>query len=90
MGPRTHRTTVGEHYNEGARRLWKAIVRDGIRQADVAARLECDPGALNKWLFGQQRPSAKSRYKVQDEFGIEPRLWDEDPKGPCPIPSVAA
>jgi transcriptional regulator with XRE-family HTH domain len=62
--------------NRGAQRLRKAVPRG--EQTKLAGKLGVDPAAVCKWLKGKHVPAARFRAKIEDEYGIGWRLWDQE------------
>jgi transcriptional regulator with XRE-family HTH domain len=44
----------------------------------LAGKLGVDPAAVCKWLKGKHVPAARFRAKIEDEYGIGWRLWDQE------------
>jgi transcriptional regulator with XRE-family HTH domain len=75
------KTAVGPHASEGMRRLWAVMIERRWSQTQLAAALS-PPGAdwsakVNRWLYGDRRPEASGRFRMEEVLGIDPRTWDE-------------
>ena len=59
-------------------------------QAGVARRLGTYQSVVSRWLSGEPKPGAEFRFKIEDEFDISPRLWDElvEPAPEEPVPDT--
>ena len=74
------RTELGPKFNEGARLLWLAIIREGITQFALSRELGiATPGVQNRWLWGDQRPMNPWRKKINERFSVPVDAWDEEP-----------
>lgn len=63
--------------NRGAQALRVALPDRGD-QAKLAARLKVDPGAVSRWFRGSLKPGTELRALLEDEYGVNWRLWDEE------------
>lgn len=63
--------------NRGALAIQEKLKERGKR-AELAAELGIDPGMVSRWVGGQRRPEVEYRAKLEDKYGINWRLWDED------------
>jgi transcriptional regulator with XRE-family HTH domain len=63
--------------NRGAVALLELMGVRGSR-AELADALKVDRSVLTRWLQGMPRPSAGPRLAIQERFGIDWKLWDED------------
>ena len=53
----------------------------GLRQVDVAKRMDVDQGAVSKWESGETRPSRKYHKKLARLYGCTvEELFEEDGK----------
>jgi hypothetical protein len=86
---KTYRTTLGPHFNEGARMLWVATISKGIGSAGVAALADLDQSSVYRWMYGDQKPARSSAEQLKKHFGIDPSLWDERPREQFSIPDAA-
>lgn len=76
-GPRQSvRRHFGEHWNEGSRLLWLALAAREEGPENVTAALGCARGMSTKWLYGDQRPSAKIRGQLDSLYGVPWSSWD--------------
>ena len=55
----------------------------GLRQIDVAKKLDVDQGAVSKWESGETRPSRKYHKKLARLYGVK---VEELPLGMVPGP----
>lgn len=46
-------------------------------QTAVGARLGKHQSVISQWVTGERTPNAQARAKLEDEFGIDWRAWDE-------------
>lgn len=54
------------------------ICKDADRgQTSVAERLDEHQSLVSRWVAGERIPSAQSRKKIEDVFGIDWRSWDD-------------
>jgi transcriptional regulator with XRE-family HTH domain len=89
-----HRRRLGPNWNEGARRLWLVMIERGLNQSDVRRGLkgpsgnELTEGAVNRWLYGERRPSGRLLTQIEDVFGVPAGAWFQTAVGK--IPSRAA
>jgi hypothetical protein len=47
------------------------------------------PGAQNRWLWGDHRPSYPWREKLFEQFGIPVGAWNMEPAAPFTPPAIA-
>lgn len=79
-----HRRRLGAHWNRGALLLWQFMFKHGLRQSDIRDRLHgksdkpLSDGAVNRWLYGERRPSRPLTTQMERLFGIEPASWDDE------------
>jgi transcriptional regulator with XRE-family HTH domain len=66
---------MGDHFNEGARQLWGAVESLG-GQRQAAEKIGADVTALNRWLYGDRKPSREFASKIADALGIPVNAWD--------------
>jgi transcriptional regulator with XRE-family HTH domain len=71
----------GKKDNDGARALRSRFPdRGGI--SEVAEKVGTDSSVVSRWFSGERKPDPKMRARLQDEYGIDWRLFDnEDEKG---------
>lgn len=94
-GPRdkpraTSRTTLGDRFTEGARRMWLELDKRSWQQSDLSAFLEEPLAKVHTWLYGDAIPVLKSALNIQKKLGIDPLLFAKDPVRPFQPPAVAA
>ena len=91
---RLTRTTLGPSFSEGARLLWGVLLRRGLSQVDLAAMLR-DPNGVpvkqstvNRWLYGERRPSLGIVVQFADLFRIPARAWSLKPSRRFVLPAA--
>jgi transcriptional regulator with XRE-family HTH domain len=62
--------------NRGAERLRELLGERGA-PAKLAKKLGADPAMVSRWVNGDRTPDTIYRAKLEDEFGIGWRSWDE-------------
>lgn len=78
MGATTnHRTTLGEHFSEGARLLW-GLVREYPSIAAFQREHGFHNGEVARLLYGDLRPNIDRAVKLQ-ALGIPPSAWLQKP-----------
>ena len=90
MPVETHRRHVGGNWNEGARLLWDAMRERRLNQADVRKLLrgrdgELAEGAVNRWLYGDRRPSLDLAVQLESALGVPVAAWGREAGGPPPF-----
>ncbi len=75
----------GVHANEGQRQLWIVMLDRDWTQAELAERIGCDSGLVNRWLYAFGKPGLKFLPKVRDELNIEIDAFSTAPTGPWPL-----
>jgi len=45
-------------------------------QSDATARIGVRPGTVNHWLYGDRIPTAKSRIRIFELYGVPITAWD--------------
>ena len=83
------RTTLGDHFSEGARLLWAALTSRGWSQHDLCRALDMKPGTQSRWLYGDQRPGLVVAVKLHDLLAIPVETWNQAPKQPFQPPAAA-
>ena len=81
-----HRTDLGEHFNEGARRLWLAMAKRHETAEDVTRKLGVARGMVGRWLYGDRRPDRLSTQKLVEKYRIPATAWDSPPEVAFEIP----
>jgi ribosome-binding protein aMBF1 (putative translation factor) len=90
MSRRPHRTELGNHFSEGARLLWLAVAaRDGS-QTVLAHEIHVGVAVLNRWLYGERKPSRQFAAIIEARLGIPASAWDAKVRGRFVLPAVAA
>jgi len=85
-----HRRKLGPNWNEGARLLWLAMLENDIKQSEVRKKLrgasgnELADGAVNRWLYGDRRPTGDLPHQIEDQFGVPARAWRQPALGGLP------
>jgi transcriptional regulator with XRE-family HTH domain len=74
MASEAYREALGEHFNEGARALWR-LIEKGATQTALAELVGVKPAVLSRWLYGDRRPELVSAVKLESRLGIAPGLW---------------
>jgi transcriptional regulator with XRE-family HTH domain len=62
--------------NKGALLLREKLGAHGARAA-LAKELEVGPDLVSRWLSGERVPNTLHRRRLEDEYGISWRLWDD-------------
>jgi transcriptional regulator with XRE-family HTH domain len=62
--------------NKGALLLRERLEAHGARAA-LAKSLEVGPDLVSRWLSGERVPNTLHRRRLEDEYGISWRLWDD-------------
>jgi transcriptional regulator with XRE-family HTH domain len=62
--------------NRGAVRL-KELLGERGAPARLAKELDVDPAMVSRWMNGLVSPDTTYRAKLEDEYGIGWRLWDD-------------
>lgn len=88
MSRRPHRTNFGNHFNEGARRLWKCLASNDESQTLLASEIGVSVGVLSRWLYGDRKPSRESASKIEARLGIPATAWDAKAKRGFSLPAV--
>lgn len=71
--------TVKTYPSEGQRVLRKRLAKRG-KAAELARKIGVDPGVVSHWKAATRKPSSSYRDVLQDELGINRRLWDAPPR----------
>jgi transcriptional regulator with XRE-family HTH domain len=91
-----HRRRTGPNWNEGARLLWEVMRDRKLNQSDVRRLLkgptgkELSEGAVNRWLYGDRRPSRASTTQIEEALGVPASAWDKPATGRIPSRVVRA
>jgi transcriptional regulator with XRE-family HTH domain len=67
---------MSEPANKGAILLQEKLKPRGAKAA-LAKALAIGPDLVSRWLSGDRTPDTKHRARLEDEYGINWRLWDE-------------
>lgn len=97
MAGKTHRQSLGDHFSEGARVLWVSMGREKLSQEGLRRRLnehrDADRpmarGVINRWLYGDRKPDGEGRGMLFKSLGIDPSLWECEPRKPFAPPKAA-
>lgn len=60
--------------------------RRGWDQTDLANALGSSNGVVNRWLYGERRPTAASMAKIYDVLKIKMVAWVQPPSEPFAPP----
>jgi transcriptional regulator with XRE-family HTH domain len=61
----------------GRRALLRILER--TRAYHVAARCRISEATVSRWRSGEKSPGPKARLALRDNYGIDPKEWDESP-----------
>src|ERR1051325_4371784 len=75
---KTLRSELGEHFNEGALRMWSLLETNGWGFQELTTRLGCATGLVTRWLYGDQRPGRAWSNKIETVFGVPHNAWDQE------------
>lgn len=87
MARRLQRTTKGEYFTEGARRLWLVLLKRELSQAEAAAEIGTAGATLCRWLYGERRPTLEWVFKMEKAFKVPARCWSEPPTADFQFPA---
>jgi len=73
------RRTLGRQFSEGARLLWFELGKRGWDQSAAARELGTSSGTVNRWLYGERRPSAEWAARIESVLAIPARTFGEPP-----------
>lgn len=62
--------------NRGAQELKERLANRGEKKK-FADALKVDPPMVSHWLSGGRTPTPQQRAKIEDEYGIGWRTWDD-------------
>lgn len=62
--------------NKGALLLRAKLEAHGARAA-LAKSFDVGPDLVSRWLSGERVPNTLHRRRLEDEYGISWRLWDD-------------
>lgn len=48
--------------------------------AAFAKKINTDPSVVSRWLSATRKPTAHFRDLIEDELGIDRRLWEKPPR----------
>lgn len=65
-----------EPVNKGALLLQEKTKERGAK-ANLARDLQVEPDVISRWLSSDRVPSPLHRRKLEDDYGISWRLWDD-------------
>ncbi len=68
--------------NRGAKKLAKKLTEHGAK-ADLARRVGVKLYQVSHWLKGRRKPNVIQRRWLEDNLGIDWRLWDDEIKSPA-------
>jgi transcriptional regulator with XRE-family HTH domain len=54
------------------------LVAERGKKVELARSLKVDQSMVTRWVSGERTPPAGSRLELQERFGIDWRLWDEE------------
>lgn len=86
-----HKTTLGKHFNEGARLLWATMATRSLSPINVAKMLNESRDISNlvsRWLYGERRPCLQSAARIQAVFGINASAWVMAPTCAFVLPTI--
>lgn len=66
-------------YSEAARQMRRRFAKRGAAAA-FARRNRIDPGVVSRWASGQRKPTAEYRDLIEEDLGINRRLWTRPPR----------
>lgn len=92
MSRRPHRTTLGPHFNEGARLLWLRVAEapyDGSQNA-LALAIDVGAGLVSRWLYGDRKPGRAHSATLHQRLGIPASAWDEPASVEFVLPATIA
>jgi transcriptional regulator with XRE-family HTH domain len=81
------RTTLGPHFSEGARQLWRVVER-GVSQEEIRRAIGLGRGMVHRFLYGDRKMSLDVAVRIETAFGIRPALWLEPSTRPFDPSSV--
>ena len=90
MSHPSHRSELGEHFNEGARLLWKVLDERECSQLQLQRDLGVPAGVVNRLLYGERRPGLKMALLIEEKFDIPLTSWNEAPKKKFTLPTAKA
>lgn len=69
------------HVNPGADALAKELDKRGMTQGALRRALGLSQGVVTRWLSGRQNPNLEYALRLEDEFGVNARLWPTNDGG---------
>ncbi len=84
---RNYRRTFGEHFSEGARRLWMVAEREGLTHRALRARI-ARGFDVTRWLYGDVVPPVAALVRIQDLWAIPVATWLQPPSEPFTLPAM--
>lgn len=88
MAIETTRRELGKQFSEGARLLWQEKAERGWTQGALMRAIGAKPGVVQRWLYGDTKPSWKWASKLEEAFGIPLKAWTLEPKVPFIAPAA--
>jgi transcriptional regulator with XRE-family HTH domain len=74
-----HRTELGGHFSEGARKIWTRLAEKKIAPHQFATDLGWSRSAIFKYMHGDQKPDRTRSLVIEKELGIDPADFDKKP-----------
>jgi hypothetical protein len=70
------RKRIGNHPNEGALAMRRALQRRRENQTDATRVLGVAEGVVHRWLFCDRLPIASARIRILEYYGVPIGAWD--------------
>lgn len=78
--------SIGKKFSRGAELLQRAISSRAIGINEAGRLCGFEQGVMSRYVSGERCPASPQRFVIEDEFGIDPRSFDEPATESGPLP----